>query len=51
MMHCTRPEWSHAENDYCPCDNPDKFNADLDSYYVPCEDCTWWQPDPRRDET
>lgn len=39
---CTRPEWSHEGNDYCPCDRGD-FNEAISNGYDPCEDCSWYK--------
>ena len=41
-MKCKRPDWSEANNDYCPCDDP-SFEDELEEGYLPCEDCEWWQ--------
>lgn len=50
MLRCTRPEWSEADNDYCPCDNNVEFNAALQSRENPCYECTWYKETPWEDE-
>lgn len=42
-MKCTRPEWSHEFNDYCPCDNEDDFKDAWQEACNPCEECSWYK--------
>ena len=44
-MTCTRPDWSEACNDYCPCDDP-SYEEALSSGEEPCQECTWWKESP-----
>lgn len=42
-MKCTRPDWSHEFNDYCPCDNQDQYNDAFHAGEDPCSECTWYK--------
>ena len=37
---CTRPSWSDADNDPCPCDNHEAFEV---MYGTDCSCCTYWK--------
>lgn len=39
---CTRPDWSDASNDYCPCDDAG-YEAAFEAGENPCEDCSWYK--------